>query len=98
MMSSLMHCLMHLMTTRVLELTAVILLLTSVHLLHLGDLLASLRSLPFEEPYEPTTYQDRIGFLGSDEWKPAIKSEFDSLATMSTWSLTYLPEDRKVKS
>ena len=43
-----------------------------------------------EENYEPATYQSAIRCPDSAKWKGATKSYFDSIATMSTWNITYL--------
>ncbi len=44
---------------------------------------------------EPDTYSKAMESAGSQKWKEAMKSEYDSLIRNETWKLVSLPKDRK---
>ena len=45
---------------------------------------------------EPTSYNEALQGPHSDEWKKAIRSEYDSLIKNGTWDLVKAPENKNI--
>jgi len=46
-------------------------------------------------PDNPNSYKEAVARPESNEWKQAIKDEYDGLIEMGTWKLVDLPKGRK---
>lgn len=48
-----------------------------------------------EHRADPITYEEAIASPNVENWKKAMKSEFDSLISNDTWNLVELPKGKK---
>ena len=60
-----------------------------------GFLISEQKELLLIENDEPTTYEESLNSLESDQWLSAMKSEMDSMYTNQVWTLVDPPEGIK---